>query len=92
VEEPPTAQEEEETAHSLRARGVGAPATLGNFATLPRKEEMVVHLRLLGTSSMLHSHYLAMAVSLLDSQFQFSADISQYFIFYKTTLSILKGK
>lgn len=69
VEEPATTQVKEQTAHSLRAQGVGAPATLRNFVAPPGKAEMVVCLRLLGTSSVLHSHYLAMAVSLLDSQF-----------------------
>jgi hypothetical protein len=37
VEEPATAQTKEETTHSLRARGVGAPTTLGSFAPTNRK-------------------------------------------------------
>jgi hypothetical protein len=37
VEEPATAQAEEETAHGLRARDVGAPATLRSFADTDRK-------------------------------------------------------
>jgi hypothetical protein len=35
VEEPATAQAKEETAHSLRAREVGAPTTQRTFASSP---------------------------------------------------------
>jgi hypothetical protein len=37
VEEPATSQTKEETTHSFRARYIGAPTTLGNFALTDRK-------------------------------------------------------
>jgi hypothetical protein len=47
VEKPATAQEKEETAHSLRAREIGALATLRNFARTVRKDggtpELALH-------------------------------------------------
>jgi hypothetical protein len=42
VEGSAPSETKEETAHRLRARDVGAPATLGSFAFTDRKSGMVV--------------------------------------------------